>query len=65
MRLYIVSKDKKTGLYYIHAQGYAWIPVFDSFTTSKNEALKMAIAYSGCTTRKEYQYMKRRKAVRK
>jgi len=60
MRFYVVSKDKDSGLFYIHQEGYAWIPVFGSFTKSKAEAQKQAAAYSGFTTVKEYSEAKRR-----
>lgn len=60
MRFYVVSKDKDSGLFYIHQEGYAWIPVLGSFTESKAEAQKQAAAYSGFTTVKEYSEAKRR-----
>lgn len=60
MRLYTVSQEKNSGLFYIHQEGYAWIPVFGSFTKSRAEATKQAAAYSGFTTVKEYSEAKRR-----
>ena len=60
MRFYEVSKDKDSGLFYIHQEGYAWIPVFGSFTKSKAAAQKQAAAYIGLTTVKEYSEAKRR-----
>jgi hypothetical protein len=62
MRLYVVSQDKKSGLYYIHTKGYAYIPVLGSFTESKAEARKMAATYSGFTKVKEYTEALRRAA---
>lgn len=60
MRFYTVSKDKDSGLFYIHQEGYAWIPVFGSFTKSRAAATKQAAAYSGFTSTKEYSEAKRR-----
>lgn len=54
MRAYVVSQDKKSGLYYIHTKGYAYIPVFGSFTEDKKAATKMAANYSGFTKVTEY-----------
>lgn len=42
MRLYEVSRDEKSGLYYIHTKGYPYIPVLGSFTEKKSEATKLA-----------------------
>ena len=64
MRLYAVSRDKDTGLYYVHQEGYAWLPVFGSFTKSRAEAQRQAALYSGFLTRKEYSdARKRRRAM--
>ena len=60
MRLYVVSQDKKSGLYYVHTKGYAYIPVFGSFTENKHEANMMAANYSGFTTISEWREALRR-----
>ena len=60
MRFYVVTKHKESGLYYIHQEGYSWIPVLGSFTKSFAAAQKQAAQYSGFTTVKEYSEAKRR-----
>ena len=60
MRMYTVSRDRDSGLFYVHQEGYTWIPVFGSFTKSKAEATKHAAAYSGFPTVKEYSEAKRK-----
>lgn len=42
---YTVSKDNKSGLWYAHQTGYAYVPVFGSFGT-KAHALKFAKMYN-------------------
>lgn len=42
---YTVSKDKKSGLWYAHMKGFAYVPVFGSFGT-KPHALKVAKLYN-------------------
>lgn len=37
MLRYVVSKDSKSGLWYAHAEGYAYIPVAGSFSEKKAE----------------------------
>ena len=54
MRSYAVSRDKGSGLWYVHQEGYAWLPVFGSFTKSRAEAQRQAALYSGFLARKEY-----------
>lgn len=46
MGSYTVSKDSKSGLYYAHQKGYAYIPVSGSFSDSKSEALEYAKMYN-------------------
>jgi len=41
-RIYTVSKDEKSGLWYAHKAGFSWIPVFGSFSKSKRAAQKHA-----------------------
>ena len=61
MTRYVVTKEDKTGLYYIHREGFPWIPVFGSFTKNKAQATKMAANYSGYVTVEEYRKAQRRK----
>lgn len=42
---YTVSKDKKSGQWYAHMEGFAYVPVFGSFGT-KAHALKVARLYN-------------------
>jgi hypothetical protein len=42
MRTYTVSKDIKSGMWYAHAKGYSYIPVFGSFSEKKSEAMEYA-----------------------
>jgi len=39
---YVVSKDEKTGMWYVHLEGFAYVPVFGSFRKSKRAAQKIA-----------------------
>ena len=43
-RIYTVSKDEKSGLWYVHKAGFPWIPVLGSFSKSKKTAQKHAAA---------------------
>ena len=47
MRGYTVSKDTKSGLWYAHMKGYAYIPVSGSFSEKKSEAMEYAKMYTG------------------
>lgn len=42
MLRYVVSKDSKSGLWYAHAEGYAYIPVAGSFSEKKSDAMEYA-----------------------
>lgn len=46
MGSYTVSKDQKSGLYYAHQRGYAYIPVSGSFSEKKSEAMEYAKMYN-------------------
>lgn len=63
MMEYVVSQDKKSGLWYAHMEGYSYIPVFGSFSESKSEALNWAAASMGLS-RKEYAEHRRKYAAR-
>jgi len=52
-RTYVVSKDKKSGLWYAHMVGFPWIPVWGSFSKSKRAAQKVAANMMGLSL-KEY-----------
>lgn len=47
MTRYTVSKDNKSGLWYAHMKGYAYVPVCGSFSEKKSEAMEYAKMYSG------------------
>ena len=47
MREYAVSKDSKSGLWYVHMKGYAYVPVSGSFSEKKSEAMEYVKMYSG------------------
>ena len=47
MRRYTVSKDSKSGLWYAHMKGYAYVPICGSFSEKKSEAMEYAKMYSG------------------
>lgn len=39
---YVVSKDAGSGLWYVHLEGFAYVPVFGSFRKSKKAAQRIA-----------------------
>lgn len=39
---YVVSNDAGSGLWYVHLEGFAYIPVFGSFRSSKRAAQRIA-----------------------
>ena len=41
-RHYTVSKDEKSGLWYVHKTGFPWIPVLGTFSKTKRAAQKHA-----------------------
>lgn len=45
MTRYTVSKDVKSGLWYAHKEGFAYVPVFGSFGT-KAHAMRYAKLYN-------------------
>lgn len=44
---YTVSKDIKSGLWYAHMKGFAYIPAFGSFCEKKSDAMEYAKMYNG------------------
>ena len=41
-RIYTVSKDENSGLWYAHKAGFSYIPVFGSFRKTKRAAQRVA-----------------------
>ena len=62
MRKYTVSKDIKSGLWYAHQKGYAYIPISGSFSEKKSEAMEYAKMYNLLPNKVE-QIEQRRKAA--
>lgn len=58
---YTVSKDHKSGLYYAHQKGYAYIPVSGSFSKKKSEAMEYAKMYNFLPNKVEQIEQRRRK----
>lgn len=58
---YTVSKDSKTGLYYAHQKGYAYIPVSGSFSEKKSEAMEYAKMYNFLPNKVEQIEQRRKK----
>lgn len=48
---YTVSKDNKSGLWYAHMKGFAYIPIFGSFCDKKSDAMEYAKMYNGLSHR--------------
>ncbi len=46
-RVYTVSKDEKSGLWYVHMAGYSYIPCFGTFHKQKKSAQKDAAMWMG------------------
>lgn len=44
---YTVSKDLKTGLWFAHKKGFSYIPVAESFSEKKSDAMEYAKMYNG------------------
>ena len=53
MKKYIVSQDKKTGLYYAHQKGFDYIPVSGSFSKKRTEAMEYAKMYNNLPNKVE------------
>lgn len=54
---YTVSKDIKSGLWYAHMKGFAYIPVFGSFCKKKSDAME----YAKCAMGFRIEWVKLRK----
>lgn len=44
---YTVSKDLKTGLWFAYKKGFSYIPVAESFSEKKSDAMEYAKMYNG------------------
>lgn len=53
MKKYIVSQDKKTGLYYAHQKGFDYVPVSGSFSKKRTEAMEYAKMYNNLPNKVE------------
>ena len=53
MKKYIVSQDKKTGLYYAHQKCFDYIPVSGSFSKKRTEAMEYAKMYNNLPNKVE------------
>lgn len=47
MKNYIVSQDRKSGLWYAHMRGYQHVPVSGSFSEKRCDAAEYAKMYNG------------------
>lgn len=47
MKNYIVSQDRKSGLWYAHMRGYQHVPVSGSFSEKRRDAAEYAKMYNG------------------
>ena len=65
MKQYIVSQDKKTGLYYAHQKGFAYVPVSGSFSKKRFEAMEYAKMYNNLPNKVEEIEQKRKEQFEK
>lgn len=65
MRRYTVSKDAKSGLWYAHMKGYAYIPISGSFSEKKSEATEYAKMYAGLPHKVEENEQRRKENFQK
>lgn len=62
MAAYTVSKHQKTGLWYAHQKGYAYVPVCGSLSEKKSVSMEYAKMYN-CFPNKVEQIEEKRKAA--
>ena len=62
---YTVSKDSKSGLWYAHMKGYAYVLVTGSFPEKKSEAMEYAKMYAGLPHKVEEIEKKRKEKFQK
>lgn len=65
LKNYTVSKDSKSGMWYAHMKGYAYIPVSGSFSEKKSEAKEYAKMYSGLPHKVEEIEQRRKEKFKK
>lgn len=65
MKNYIVSQDRKSGLWYAHMRGYQHVPVSGSFSEKRRDAAEYAKMYNGLPHKVEEIERKRREAFEK
>ena len=65
MKNYIVSQDRKTGLWYSHMRGYQHVPVSGSFSEKRRYAAEYAKMYNGLPHKVAEIERKRREAFEK
>ena len=65
MKNYIVSQDRKTGLWYAHMRGYQHVPVSGSFSEKRRDAAEYAKMYNGLPHKVDEIERKRREAFEK
>ena len=65
MKNYIVSQDRKSGLWYAHMRGYQHVPVSGCFSEKRRVAAEYAKMYNGLTHKEEEIERKRREAFEK
>lgn len=53
MKKYIVSKDKKSGLWYAHREDLLHVPISGSFSEKKSESREYAKMYMGLPNKVE------------
>lgn len=58
--MYTVSKDSKTGMWYAHLDGFAYVPVAGSFCEKKADAREYAKMMNGLPHRVEQIEQRRR-----
>lgn len=50
---YTVSQDTRSGMWYAHMKGYAYVPIAGSFSKMQSEAKEYAKMYNGLPNRVE------------
>lgn len=53
MKKYVVSKDKKSGLWYAHREDLTHVPIGGSFSEKKSESREYAKMYMGLQNKVE------------
>lgn len=53
MKKYVVSKDRKSGLWYAHREDLPYVPIGGSFSEKKSESKEYAKMYMGLQNKVE------------